>query len=356
MFDKKVTLQMIADKVGVSKSTVSEVLRQRKGKIQVGEATRQKILDFAQKVNFEPNAAARSLITGKTYSIGFLLSSHTNLGIANNYFATILSGVQHACRSRGYGCNVSVYDLSSIKDFVMPMKLRRRSVDAVVISGFVEEEVLQCFIQNNIPFILIGETTDFPLEGILTVARDIMSDWLKIFDYLHQLGHRHIGVGGTIGRRWHTLLDQAIAIFNGKHPNEDVVFERFNGVERDDDVFLSAFEQGKKWSKSESRPTAVVSHDQWCLGFMAGIRESGKNCPQDVSIVSSCDTILCQWAYPSITAISLPLYESGIAATEILINLIEEKITLMEAHRNAAKVLGERELIIRKSTGPVFKI
>ncbi len=352
MVKKNVTLQMIADKVGVSKSTVSEVLRDRRGRIQASEATRLKIFDIARKLNFEPNAAARSLITGKTYNIGFLLSSHTNLGIANNYFASILSGVQYACRVHGYNCIVSVYDLSSVKDFVMPMKLKRRTVDAVVISGYVEEEVLQCLIQNNTPFILIGETTDFPLEGILNISRDMVADWLKIFEYLYKLGHRRIGVGGTIGKRWHTLLDDAISRFGQIHSDASLDFVRYNNVPRDDNVFLNAFEQGAKWAKSNSSVTAVVGHDQWCLGFLSGIRENGKNCPQDVSVVSSCDTILCQWGYPSITAISMPLYESGSMATEILVNLIENKITVMEAHRMAAKSLQERQLIVRKSTGP----
>ena len=348
-----VTLKTIADRVGVSKSTVSDVLRHRISKIKVGESTKNKIFKVARDLNYEPNAAARALITGKTYNIGFLLSSVTALGLANNYFATLMSGVQDTCSQKGYNCMVSCYDMSSIENFVMPSKLKRRKVDGVVITGYVEEEVLQTLIENGLPFILIGESTDFPLEGVLSVARDMKQDWLSVFEYLYKLGHRRIIVGGARARRKFDLLVEAEDEFKQSFGAEEVTFTNYSDINPAIDPFRFAYRQAKEWLENSDGPTAVVGHDQWCVGFLSGIVDGNRKCPEDISIVSTCDTILCQWYRPAISAISWDLHGGGKAATELLINYIEKKINLIDAHRQAAKIWENRKLLVRNSSGPV---
>jgi len=345
-----VTLKTIADRVGVSKSTVSDVLRCRIGKIKVGEDTKNKIFKVARSLDYEPNAAARALITGRTYNVGFLLSCTTALGLANNYFATLMSGVQDACSQRGYDCIVSCYDMSSIKNFVMPSKLKRRKVDGVVITGYVEEEVLQTLIENGLPFILIGESTDFPLEGVLSVARDMKKDWLSVFEYLCKLGHRHITVGGARAKKEFDSLVETEEEFKQSFGAEKVKFTNFNDINPAAVPFQFAYRQAKEWLESSNGITAVVGHDQWCVGFLSGIVDGGKKCPEDISIVSTCDTILCQWSRPAISAISWDLHGGSKAATELLINYIEKKITLTDAHRQAAKIWENRKLLVRNSS------
>jgi DNA-binding LacI/PurR family transcriptional regulator len=350
---KTVTLGMIAERVGVTKSTISDVLRNRVGKVKVSDRTREKIHKAVKELNYEPNVAARSLATGKTNSIGFLLSSSTTLGLANTYFASLMAGVQNSCKQRGYNCVVSSYDMSSLKNFVMPTKVRQRSVDGVVITGHVEDEVIQMIIDNGIPFALIGESTDFPLEGLLSVAQNLKNDWLNAFGYLYNLGHRHIGVGGIIRERGKRAFKKAIEEFKQKHPEDGVKFECYYNAESGMSAFDFAYEQAQGWAERKERPTAVVGHDQWCIGFLAGIKDSKFECPKDVSILSTCDTTLCQWYRPAITAFSLPLYESACEIADILIDTIEKECTWVQANQKASKLWNESELIERDSTSSV---
>lgn len=350
---KTVTLGMIAERVGVTKSTISDVLRNRVGKVKVSERTRERIHKAVEELNYEPNGAARALATGKTYSIGFLLSSTTTLGLANTYFASLMAGVQNSCKRRGYNCVVSSYDMSSIKSFVMPTKVRQRSIDGVVITGHVEDEVIQLFIDNGIPFALIGESTDFPLEGLLSVAQNLKADWVNAFEYLYDLGHRHIGVGGIIRPRGQRAFKRAVDEFNAKHPDTDVKFECYYNASSDKSAFDFAYDRAVEWADKKERPTAVIGHDQWCVGFLAGVKDSRFSCPEDVSVVSTCDTTLCQWYRPAITAFSLPLYESADQISDILIDIIEKKLTWVQANRKASKIWKQSKLIERGSCSPV---
>ncbi|AQQ71763.1 Glucose-resistance amylase regulator [Limihaloglobus sulfuriphilus] len=347
-----VTLQVIADRVGVSKSTVSDVLRARKSKYKVSQATRDRIHQTVKELNYVPNAAARALVTGKTHSIGFLLSSRTNLGLANNYFASILSGVQAAAKEKGYSCVVNCYDMSSVKDFVMPSKVRKKIVDGIVISGRIEEDVLQMFVDSGLPFILVGESTDFTVDGILSVARDLPVDWISSFEYLAKLGHRKIAVGGLETSLGCVVFQKSIQAFREQHPEYDIEFSSYKSLNADTGIMNIAYQQGIEWAKSSERPTAVVGHDQWCVGFISAVLDSGFSCPGDISVISSCDTDLCRWFRPSITAMELPLYQGGKKAAEVLVDYIDRSITWMEANRLANQIWTNHELVIRDSTGP----
>lgn len=348
---KAVTLKMIADKVGVSKSTVSDVLRSRVAKVKVSDSTKEKIFQAVKELNYEPNAAARALVTGKTHNIGFLLSSKTNHGLANNYFSSIMSGVQCASIKRGYNCFVNCYDLSSVKEFVMPSKFRRRVVDGLIISGRIEEQILQMFIDSGLPFILVGENADFPVEGILSVARNLSIDWLTTFEYLYEQGHRHIAVGGIETHLGFERYENAVKEYRSKYPDRDIEFSTYSCIDESCAVMDVAYRQGSDWKTAAGHPTAVVGHDQWCVGFMSGVIDAGYNCPDDISVVSSCDTTLCKWFRPAITAMGLPLYEGGMAAAEVLIDYIERKTNWVEANRRAATIWNDHELIVRESTG-----
>jgi DNA-binding LacI/PurR family transcriptional regulator len=353
---KAVTIQDLARLAGVTKSAVSVVLNHRDVGIRVGAEQRAKILALAKELNYTPRASACALSTGRTYHIGFLLSSKICLGLANTYFATVLSGVQQACQAQGYNCTVSTYDLSTIKNFIMPKKLRQRSVDGVIITGQVEAKVIKLFLAQQIPVVMVGDTTDFPLHDLLAIASDMVTSWVNAFAHLSQLGHRHLVFPGYFDndRRSHDLLTQGIQRFQELHPASplkvDIPLLRDTG----EDMYQRAFAAGLAWTQASprTRPTALISHDQWCIGFMAGVQRGGLACPRDLSIISNNTTPLCRWVSPALTAIDLEPYERGQAATGLLIDLLEKRLSLAEAHQRTAASWTPGRLVERESVGP----
>ena len=348
---KNVTLQMIADRVGVSKSTVSDVLRARKAKVKVSKTTKDKIFQAVKDLNYVPNAAARALVTGRTESVGFLLSSKTSHGLANPFYASIAAGVQAEASSKGYNCIFNCYDLSSVKEFVMPSKVRRKIVDGIVISGQIEEDVLQMFIDSGLPFILVGENADFPVEGVLSVARNLRFDWVTSFKHLCELGHRRIAVGGIETELGYLHYKQTVEEFREMWSGPEIEFLSYNCPNECGGVIEYAYKQGAEWVKSEWRPSAVIGHDQWCVGFAKAILDAGLECPGDVSIISTCDTVLCKWFRPALTAIELPLYDGGKEATSLLIDYINRDINWVEANRRSMNIWQNHKLVVRESTG-----
>jgi len=353
---KAVTIQDLARLAGVTKAAVSVVLNRREVGIRVGAEQRAKILALAKELNYTPRASACALSTGRTCHIGFLLSSKICLGLANTYFATVLSGVQQACQERGYNCTVSTYDLSTIKNFIMPKKLRQHSVDGVVITGPVEAKVIKLFQAQQIPFVMVGDTTNFPLQGLLAVAPDMVTNWVTALAHLTRLGHRHLTIPGffTNDQRFHDLLAQGLDMFKARHPATPLTVDVPSLHETGEDLYQRAFAAGLAWTKvrPQTRPTALISHDQWCIGFMSGVQRGGLACPRDLSILSNNNTPLCQWVNPPISAIDLEPYERGQAATNLLVDLVEKRISLAEAYRHTAASWTPGRLLERDSVGP----
>src|SRR5689334_19098917 len=94
-----VRLKDIADDLNLSVVTVSKVLR---NKSDISTETRERVLRRMREVNYKPNAAARSLATGRSYCLGLVVPS-----LLHPFFAEVANGISDAVRSKGYGLLIS---------------------------------------------------------------------------------------------------------------------------------------------------------------------------------------------------------------------------------------------------------
>lgn len=348
----RVTLKDIAQRAELSVSTVSDVLRDRTAKVRVSEKTRELVFRLAEELGYEPNAAAHALATGKTYNIGFLLSSKTTLGLANYYFGSYLSGVGDACKERGYNCLVSAYDLSSIEELIVPAKLRKKNVDGIVITGYVEDEVLDVLSKYGVPVVLVGEGIDKPRNNILTVTRNIVEEWLRIFNHLHQTGCTKIGIAEVKTKRVQQSLQSAINNFRSQHG--DIVEFTVYKAPYDVNQFDHAEQVAAEWLAQDpnTRFNGIISHDQWCTGFLSAIIRAGATIPDEVSIVSTCDTVHCQYNNPRISAVAVPLFDHAKDVAQLLIDYVEGKAGFNDASKRALQLQVAGELVVRETSKP----
>ena len=341
---RQLTIKDIAKLAGVSKTAVSGILNQ---KPRVCKAKQERVLDIVKKYDYVPQVSARALSTRRTYQIGYLVSAKATLGLANAYFATIQAGVSAACKKYGYQMMVSTYDLSSIKNFVMPEKLRQRSVDALVIAGGVSDDVLVQLKALNIPYIVIGHEYS---KDVLCLCADMSSTYLKMLEYFADLGHRLIGVGG-FNKHGEKEFTDALEAQSGNEIK--AVFDALDG----DDEFEIGIKYAQKWlkaSKSE-KYTIFIANDQICVGFLSELSKNNIKCPEEISIMSCGDTVLCKWNYLPISAVTLLLEEYGFISTNLLIELLDKKKNLSEVRKALLKAYKANELIIRSTTGKVPK-
>jgi LacI family transcriptional regulator len=342
-------LRQVAKKAGVSMATASRVFNDSP---LVTAETRDKVLRASREVGYTPNAMARALATGRTRNIGYLVSAKTTLGLANTYYATLMSGVQDACRRRGYQCIVSAYDLSSVQEMVVPSKLKSRSVDAVFLTGTIESGVIQTLVDCGIPFLVTGHEEDCPPDQAICVGQDApILGYLDLLQHFVDLGHSRIAIVRSGDRRGRMKVEEALRRF-GERQKPDGIRIRVLESDWEENQFDVGFHAGRTWRDEPEFPTAVLSNDQWVLGFLRGLGDTGGRCPEDVSVASGGDTPLCHWCKPQITAFGHPLFENASSATELLIDFVEGRLGWREASTRAQSAWKVGPLIARESTGP----
>ncbi len=323
-----VTLTDIARIVGVKKATVSRVLNDKPNPVKVSDETKRKIFQAAKDLGYHPNAAARSLTTRRTGHIGFILSDTIAGGWANAAFAQVLSGVENACHKQGYGLNISRYNLSNLDSFVFPTRVGQRSVDGLVLTGYVEAAVVQRFREFGIPCVCIGDNVE--VGGMIpTIACDIVDGLFQAVQYGAQAGHRRVLFWNEQTRRGREvgqlLIDRSKT--DPTTSNCQVSLCNLPGS-------LGNYDDGKPmmeyWlnQSKEERPTLIIASDQTLVAFLVELAERGLHCPKDISLISACDTHLCKFAFPPLCAITYDMAKYGEMGAEMLIRHLEDQAPL----------------------------
>lgn len=146
----KITLQDIADKLGVSKTVVSWVLSGQGDSKHISKETQTRILEKARELNFTPNYLARSLNTGNTHTLGLIFPS-----ISDPFYASIARHVSIYANKRGYTLMVgSSRSDGNMEDALIRM-MRNKKVDGIMLATMKRSRVeIDRMIEDNFPFVL----------------------------------------------------------------------------------------------------------------------------------------------------------------------------------------------------------
>ena len=341
----KPTLQDIANIVGVSKPTISVVLNNARGGVRVSEPTKQRIIDVAKRLNYHGNAAARALVTKKSGFISFLLSDTVADGLGNQYFAQYLAGIEHECRDRGYGLSVSLWNLSNIHEFVFPKKVGQRAVDGLILGDYVSAAIMEQFKQFDIPCVCLGENQEMEMPAPV-ISWDMGDGLRQAIDYLLKLGHQRVALA-LPSVPWfinltHELETHYCSLISGGGLN--LIKMSLPGVECD---YASGKHLLDQWLETpeDQRPTAIITSDQACISIVSEMSELGLHCPADLSLISSCDSKLCEFAQPRLTALWRDMESLGRLAAATLLDGLDENLSSLP--RSVTRL--KSKLVMRKS-------
>lgn len=181
---KKTSIKDIAEAVGVSPALVSFVLNGKRKEHRVGEETARRILKTAKELNYQPNLAAKSLRSGKTETIGLVVSD-----ISNPFFSQLARILEDEAAKRGYTMLFGSSDEDKGKMDRIVGNLINKGVDGLIIVPCENSESSICALaENNVPVVLFDRY--FPDLNVSYVALDNFSASFSLTRHLIDSGYK----------------------------------------------------------------------------------------------------------------------------------------------------------------------
>lgn len=311
----KITLDYIAASLGVSKTLVSMVINGKADKYNINSKTQKRVWDKINELNYKPNNVARSLRTGRTQSIGFIVAD-----IANPFYAKLARIIEDKLRPEGYNLVISSSDESAQNENKLINIMLNQQVDGLIIATTQNDvNSFEGLRERGLPFVLIDRKIDGyeanyvgvdNFDGTYRLTKLLMKEGYKdIFylsvtpDFLSTIREREQGYLKAIGKK--------------KALTEKV---NFNDPEKDVDEIVQNI------IKNKPVKTAIIaSNNNVAKCCLKAFKKYGLKIPNDIALVSFDDIELFEFSNPPITAISQPLDEIGEQAADLLIKNLSGK-------------------------------
>jgi LacI family transcriptional regulator len=336
----RVKLVDVAREAGVHPGTASRALNSDTQK-QVSRATVRRVTRAAERLGYVPNAQARALRTARSHIIGIVVPD-----ITNPLFPPIVRGAEQILTAAGYTVVLTDTDNDADRERRQIESLLARGTDGFIIStALLNDPLLDELDVGGIAAVLANRNT---LRGRWPyVGGDEHAGIHLAVQHLVDLGHRqlvHLAGPQTLS----SGHDRAQAFRAAARGND--LSGRNAKV-----VACSAFTEAAGARAMESVLSAgheftgvVASNDLIALGALDVLRDAGRRCPDDVSVVGFNDIPFVDRLTPPLTTIRLPLEHMGHLAAEALLQELTKSVVV----RARRTILLPVELVVRGSTGP----
>jgi LacI family transcriptional regulator len=279
--------------------------------LKVRAATRERVLEAVEMLQYIPHASARALRSSRTGLLGFALHR-----VNDPIYSQLVDSAQAAATARGYSVVLlSAEDLMG-RPSAHRALVRGHRVDGLLIqSGFSAVDARLQDVAREVPS-LVFNADETP--GLRTLRLDDAAAARTATRHLMDLGHRRIafvGAEGATSRR--RFQGYAAALADGGIAPMPMIA---GGWEAE-----SARAEIESYLAAGGDATGlVVASSTSALGVHAGVLSSGAAIPQEISVVSIHDTWFAEHLTPSLTVVQLPLADIGSTAVDLLIEQIEE--------------------------------
>jgi LacI family transcriptional regulator len=325
-------LDAVAQKAGVSTSTVSRVLNNLEI---VKTSTRSRVLKAAEELNYHPNLHARSLARGKSRILGIIVSN-----MENPFFLDIYRTLESDAHARGLEVVVANTDYRSEQLLAsVQLMIGLRVAGLAVIVSEMEEHLIQTVAGSRIPAAFYDVGT--PQKNITNIRVDYRKGIKKTVSYLSALGHRrmafvgHHSTLGPISERRKTFLE---SLHRCSPSAEAKIFAGPDSLD-------GGRQAAREMLESGFRPTAILCvNDFMAVGVMRELREEGLQIPRDVSVTGFDNIKLAEFCFPPLTTNHIPRDQIGHI-------IFESVLGNGPARRETGReIVIDPELVVRDST------
>lgn len=322
------TIRDVAARAGVSVATVSRTLN---GVGPVRDATSKHVLKIAQAMRYVPHAAARSLSSRRSQTIGVLLPE-----LHGEFFSEVIRGIDVAARQRGYHILVSGSH-SDVTEMVAVLGAMRGRVDGlVVMSPDLDLGPLSRNIPPAMPVVLLNSSA----RGRRAIQIDNYSGARQMTQHILSLGHTRIAF--ITGPERNIDGAERTRGFRDGIRGTDTLSSEMEG----DFTEESGYRATNELLGRVPRPTAIfAANDAMAIGALHALREKSLRVPEDVSIAGFDDIPLARFLTPPLTTVRVDIAELGRRAVDMLLSEMEGKPS------SANKDVIPTTLIVRDSCG-----
>jgi len=331
---KKVTIETVAQKVGVSAATVSYALS---GKRKISQEVTDRILKAVEELDYRPSITARNLASNKTWTVGLYASPTQNIR-EDYFFNNILAGVLDVLHEKKYQVHLYADYLNEKTRNHPDLNLTQPIDGALIMNPRINDVYIDHIRQRNIPYVVIG--TPEERDDSFYVDADVTAGYYAIVNYLLKKGHRKI-----------ILMNGSVEYTQSEKRKAGYMMAyRDNGMDFSDDWIVNVpmlEEQGYRVFLKTIRTipdfTAVVTiNDTIAVGVLRALKESNLQVPSKVAVVSAGNTMITRIHSPAITSLDMGSYEIGSKAAELLVDVIEKR-RIQPSHEIIQTRLVERE-------------
>ena len=327
----------IARDLGVSVVTVSKVLRNHSD---IGEETRERVLKRMKELNYRPNLAARTLVTGRSLTMGLVVPD-----LVHPFFAEVAKGLSRSLREKGYSLLIASSEEDADLELREVGQLLARRVDAMVVaSARGTEDSLQLIDEQKTPYVLIDrQFTGFPANfvGVDDQAAGDLATSHLIEIGCHRIAHiRGPEVSTAVGRL--EGYRRALARHGMPASEENVIA----GRTADNAGDVSGYEAMSKLLALSPAPDGVFCYnDPVALGAMKAILEAGRRIPEHVAVIGCGNVHYAGLLRVPLSSIDQQSATIGERAAGLALSLVESKRTA-----KPETILLEPKLVVRDST------
>ena len=334
-----VSIKDIARAAGVSHSTVSRALSDSP---LVSTTTKERIQLLAREMGYSPDAQARSLVMGRTQTIGVVVTT-----IIDPFIAEIVQSIENTAHRRGYSVILASSQSEPEREIAAVEILHSKRVDGVIVASSRVGAHYQEHLQRlRVPVVLVNSRSEQSGPYTFSVSVDNHHGGYLATRHLVDAGHRRIAyVGGAPDHSddlarvegYRRALREA-----GIDPDPALILPgtgRAGGGERALPALVAPAD----------RPTAVFCYnDMTAIGLLRAARREGVSIPRDLAVVGFDDIPLASYVVPSLSTITQPKRELGQRATEMVLDLL---LGGGQAKGTLSNVTMQGMLTIRESSG-----
>jgi LacI family transcriptional regulator len=334
---KNISIKDVAEKAGVSISTVSRALNNTG---YVKKELREKINGIVEELDYKPNIIAKGLRTKRTNTIAVIIPD-----LKNPYYSEIVEAIERYAQDKGYDIlmTCTFYDENSERHQIE--NLKKKLVDGfIIIHGYYNYNFLQNFKNDEGVFLV---TVDRIIDSIPFVCIDHVEAVKKQVDYLFRNGHKEIA---------YITVDQKI-----KDPSVDAKIRGYlEGLKKNKipykDKYLytigaselnqvdKAYRFILKNPEIIKDKTAIINgSDYLAIGTIKALKELGISVPDQISVMGFDNITMAKYVEPSLTTLENPKKEKGLQSIKLLLDLIK-------SNKSEKSIELNTELVIREST------